>query len=114
MPVLRVDAETCTVDDLRPAAEWLARDGIVLLPTDTFYGLAVDPRSATALRQLFSLKGRVSRAALPLIAASLRQVEDCCGTLDFRSARLAERFWPGPLSLVLDAPRTLAPEVHAG
>jgi L-threonylcarbamoyladenylate synthase len=104
----------CRPGDLSVAAEWLRDGGIVAFPTDTFYGLAVDPASAVAVRRLFALKGREARAALPLVAASTRQVETLCGRLGSTDARLAARFWPGPLSLIFDAPAGIAPEAHAG
>ena len=52
--------------------------------------------------------------AVPLVAASTAQVEACCGRLGAAAGRLAARFWPGPLSLVLDAPVSVAPDVHGG
>ena len=109
-----VDPSACRAEDLAEAVEWLRGGGIVVLPTDTFYGLAVDPASAVAVRRLFDLKGRSARVALPFIAASTHQVESFCGRFEAQSARIAERFWPGPLSLILDAPPTIAVEVHAG
>jgi len=112
--MLRVDPERCTAADLAPAAEWLRSGGVVAMPTDTFYGLAVDVRSAAAVRQLFALKGRDARAALPLIAANLSQVVACGGQLGSREAALAAAFWPGPLSIVRDAPAWVVPEVHGG
>jgi L-threonylcarbamoyladenylate synthase len=104
----------CRPDDLTAAANWLRVGGIVAFPTDTYYGLAVDPASAAAVRGLFSLKGRDAQAALPLVAASTQQVETLCGRMGSTGARLAARFWPGPLSLIFDAPASVAPEVHAG
>lgn len=112
--LLRVDPEHCSLEDLAPAVDWLREDGIVALPTDTLYGLAVNIRSSAAVRQLFALKGRDARAALPLIAGNLAQVVACGGRLDAREAALAGAFWPGPLSLVRDAPAWIAPEVHGG
>lgn len=112
--LLRVDPEHCSLEDLAPAVDWLREDGIVALPTDTLYGLAVNIRSSAAVRQLFALKGRDARAALPLIAGNLAQVVACGGRLDAREAALAAAFWPGPLSLVRDAPAWIAPEVHGG
>jgi tRNA threonylcarbamoyl adenosine modification protein (Sua5/YciO/YrdC/YwlC family) len=97
--------------DLSSAIAWLRAGGVVACPTDTFYGLAVDPTSPAAVRALFDLKGRAARAAVPLMAASVSQVEQCCGRLGPTAARLAARFWPGPLAIVLDAPAHLAPEV---
>ena len=112
--VLRVDVEHCVAEDLAPAAAWLRAGGVVAMPTDTFYGFAVDIRNASAVRQLFALKGRDRRAALPLIAANLAQVVACGGPLESREAALASAFWPGPLSIVRDAPVWVVPEVHGG
>ena len=114
LPLVHVDSLNCRTEDLQAAVEWLGNGGIVAFPTDTLYGLAVDPTSPAAVRDLFELKGREARAALPLIASSTRQVEAFCGRLPPLAAKLASRFWPGPLSLLVDAPTRVAPAVHAG
>jgi L-threonylcarbamoyladenylate synthase len=114
MPSIALDPIACRVADLEPAVAWLRDDGVVAFPTDTFYGLAVNPASSNAVKHLFDLKGRTARAALPLIAASVQDVERCCGRLGPMAAQLAAEFWPGPLSLVFDAPPTIAVEVHGG
>jgi L-threonylcarbamoyladenylate synthase len=100
--------------DVLKAAEWIRHAGVVAFPTDTFYGLAVDPSSTAAVRTLFDLKGRDASVAVPLIAASLEQVDAFCGPLAGATRRLALTFWPGPLSLVCAAPAGIAPSVHAG
>ena len=99
---------------LAHAADWLRAGGIVAYPTETFYGLAVDPTSADAVAALFDLKGRDPAMAMPLIAASREAVERACGALAGANARLADAFWPGPLTLVLDAPPQVTAAVHAG
>jgi L-threonylcarbamoyladenylate synthase len=107
----------CWDGDLAPlavAADWLRRGGIVAYPTETFYGLAIDPASPVAAAALFALKGRGPSAALPLVAASHDQVVERCGVLSPETERLARAFWPGPLSLLVDAPAWIAVEVHAG
>jgi L-threonylcarbamoyladenylate synthase len=104
----------CRPDDLAPAVEWLKSGRIVAFPTDTVYGLAVDPTSASAVQQLFDLKGRDPIAAVPLVAASLAQVEASCGRLAAANARLAAAFWPGPLSLIVEAPAQVTAAVHGG
>lgn len=111
---VRVDPHTCTAGDLQAAAAWLAGGGIVAFPTDTLYGFAVNVRDASAVRRLFEVKGRSARAALPLIAASTAQVVAATGALTAREAALAATFWPGPLSVVRDAPAWLPAEVHGG
>lgn len=100
--------------DLRAAAAWLREGQVVAFPTDTFYGLTVDPMNPAAVTALFELKGRPAEAALPFVAGDIRQVADFCGALSGPSARLAQHFWPGPLSLVLPAPRSIDPAVLGG
>jgi L-threonylcarbamoyladenylate synthase len=84
------------------AVEVLQSGGIVAFPTDTFYGLAVDPRSDEAIAKLFALKGRDRAAAIPLIAADVEQAR-AAGRFGPRDLRLAAAFWPGPLSVVVPA-----------
>jgi L-threonylcarbamoyladenylate synthase len=96
--------------ELRSAADAIGAAGIVAYPTETFYGLAVDPRSETAVAKLMALKGRSPHHPLPLIAADERQVEAIASWTPL-ARRLAEGFWPGPLTLVLECRARLAPDV---
>jgi L-threonylcarbamoyladenylate synthase len=109
------------VDPVRPdpraiarAATTLRDGGVVAIPTDTLYGLAADPWNSAAIARVFAMKGRGSDQALPLVAADIAQVTEWIGEMESTAVRLAERFWPGPLTLVMRAPRTLATEVTAG
>jgi L-threonylcarbamoyladenylate synthase len=86
------------------AAELIARGEVVAYPTETFYGLAADPRNARAIERVFEAKGRRSDEPLPLIASDVAQVEQWFGALSPQAATLARRFWPGPLTLVLPLP----------
>ena len=109
-----MSARAVRPEHLSPAVEWLRRGLVVAFPTDTFYGLAVDPTVPSAVETLFDLKGRDARAAVPLVAASRSQVEGFCGPLGGAASRLADAFWPGPLSLIVEAPPSIAAAVHAG
>lgn len=84
------------------AADVLRSGGVVAYPTDTLYGLAVDPRRDDAVARLFAAKGREAQAAVPLVASGLAQVE-MAGEMGPRERRLAQAFWPGPLSIVIPA-----------
>jgi len=99
-------------DAIEEAATWILRGGLVAIPTDTLYGLAADPFSADAVARLFAVKGRGADRALPLIAADAAQAARHLGRLSDAGERLAERYWPGPLTLLMHAPRALAREVH--
>ena len=94
--------ETAPDRAIRQAAGALADGRIVAYPTDTLYGLGVDPTQAPAVQRLCRLKTRSAEAGIPLIADSLAQAESAAGALPPLGRRLAARFWPGPLTLVFD------------
>ncbi|MBM62018.1 MAG: threonylcarbamoyl-AMP synthase [Acidobacteria bacterium] len=99
--------------DIRIGVEVLDDGGIVAYPTDTLYGLAVDPTRDSAVKRLCQLKQRSLDSGLPLIAASLTQVETCLGALPSLGRHLCERFWPGPLTLVFTPENTISSGVCA-
>jgi L-threonylcarbamoyladenylate synthase len=99
---------------LERAARIVREGGVVALPTDTLYGLAADPFSPAAVARVFEAKRRRSARALPLIAADHEQIVRCLGALPPIAERLAGTFWPGPLTLLLDAPAALASGVTGG
>lgn len=109
---LRVSSASAGPDDLVPAVSALGNGGVVAFPTETFYGLAVDPRSALAVSRVFELKRRGPDRPLPLIAEGVDQVIDHVGTMTPLAARLASRAWPGPLTLIIPASPKLCDDVH--
>lgn len=109
---LRVAPASVAPDDLAPAVNALHHGGIVAFPTETFYGLAADPRSALAVRKIFELKRRGLDQPLPLIAASVDQIADHVGTMTPLAERLASHAWPGPLTLIIPASPKLCDAVH--
>jgi L-threonylcarbamoyladenylate synthase len=90
----------------------LRSGGVVAYPTDTLYGLAVDPRSTRAVERLFEIKERERGKAVPLIAASVEQASEAA-VFDERARRVAESFWPGALSIVLQARNVVRSEILA-
>jgi L-threonylcarbamoyladenylate synthase len=80
--------------------ETLAAHGVIALPTETFYGLAVDPHDEVAVGRVFAIKGRDAAKALLVVAASLAQVERLVVLDDRRRTALAA-VWPAPLTVVL-------------
>lgn len=76
---------------------------LVVLPTDTVYGVAADPRVPGAVQRLFDVKGRDSGKPVALLAAGVEEVARYGVTLSALARKLAERFWPGPLTLVVRA-----------
>lgn len=109
-----VDADRIDLLLLDEAVRAVRAGGVIALPTDTLYGLAADPSQADAVARLFAIKGRTAERALPLIAADAEQVAARLGVLPRLADRLARRFWPGPLTLLVRAPAWLAPFVSGG
>jgi L-threonylcarbamoyladenylate synthase len=109
-----VDPESPQRDAIHEAAHWILNGGIVAVPTDTLYGLAVDPFRADAVVRLFAAKGRAAGHAVPLIAADASQVIAELAPLPHQAARLADRFWPGPLTVLVTTPTALARGVDGG
>lgn len=81
------------------AAEALARGGLVILPTETVYGLAADASNPTAVAAIFEAKGRPRFNPLIAHVADAAQAETIA-ILDPRARALADAFWPGPLTIV--------------
>lgn len=103
-----------TVDPLAPdpaaisaAVDVLRGGGIVAYPTDTLYGLAVDPHSDAAVERVFAVKVRERSAAVALIAADVLQAQEA-GEFGASELVLARAFWPGPLTIVVPAARGLS------
>jgi L-threonylcarbamoyladenylate synthase len=83
----------------RAAAETLQRGGLVVVPTDTVYGLAVRPEDDDAVQAVYRAKGRPEGMHLPVLAASLDQVRALGVAVTAAAGVLAGRWWPGPLTL---------------
>lgn len=97
------------------AIEVLARGELVAFPTDTVYGLGADAFNDQAVRKLYLAKGRSHEKAIPVLVANLEQFVDVVDRTTFAAMRLVEKFWPGPLTIVLGQGSGLASSisVHA-
>lgn len=97
--------------DMERAADVVRAGGIVVLPTDTVYGIGASPQLPGAIDAVYRAKGRPEDKPLPVLAAS---VDDLAVVVEFdrRATDLARRFWPGPLTLVL--PRAAGFEADLG
>jgi L-threonylcarbamoyladenylate synthase len=90
-----------TPDGSARAAELLAAGEVVAFPTDTVYGVGVAAARPDRLAALFELKDRPLDRRIPMLVASLAQAADAGWEADHRAQALADRFWPGALTLVL-------------
>jgi L-threonylcarbamoyladenylate synthase len=114
LQVLHVDPALPRAERVERAARTIAEGEVVALPTETFYGLAVDPFQPRALHRLNELKGKAPDSPALLLLADVEQARQVAGPLPGPFASLAASFWPGPLTLVVPACDRLPPEVSGG
>jgi L-threonylcarbamoyladenylate synthase len=123
-PVRRVmtkkNAEIVKIDPARPEEAFSrCRDvifagGVIVYPTDTFYGLGADPGNAAAVRKLFAIKGRQVDRPILLLIKDAGQVRNWAAEISTKAEELMKRHWPGPLTLVFKAKAYVLPELTAG
>lgn len=104
-------ASTASIEE---AARLLGAGGVVAFPTETVYGLGAIATDPDAVRRIFAVKGRPADNPLIVHVADLDQVSDLTSAFDARARRLADRFWPGPLALVLPRAPAVPDVVTAG
>ncbi len=85
---------------LEEAVDALQRGDLVVIPTDTVYGIAASLRSPAAIERIFAVKGRPAEKALPVLGADRVQLFSVA-EFGFKAERLTQRWWPGPLTIVL-------------
>jgi L-threonylcarbamoyladenylate synthase len=99
---------------LSQAIDLLKQGEVVAIPTETVYGLAADARNENALREIYRIKQRPASNPLIVHIASSEQVLDWAADFPSLAQRLAQTFWPGPLTLVLPARSDVSIIVRAG
>jgi L-threonylcarbamoyladenylate synthase len=98
---------------LNQAVQLLRDGGVVAFPTDTVYGVGVDPFQPQAVRKLYRIKGRPEDKPIAILVGSIEDVARVAQTPSRTFSRLADRFWPGGLTLIVET-RELPPEITAG
>jgi L-threonylcarbamoyladenylate synthase len=109
MPGSNPSSSGCDRDAVAAAARVLARGGIVVYPTETFYALGADAGNAAALQRLVALKVRQKGKPIAVLVSDVDMVRDLATEIPPRAENLMRRFWPGPLTLVLRARTDVAP-----
>ena len=89
------------------AADFIKRGRVIGIPTDTFYGLSADPFNLAAIERVFQIKGRAETKALPILVSSIDQALALARDVPEAFLVLAHKFWPGALTLVVQATHRL-------
>ncbi|MBQ2842172.1 MAG: threonylcarbamoyl-AMP synthase [Clostridia bacterium] len=99
---------------IKTAAEILKNGGLVAIPTETVYGLAANALDGEAVRNIFTAKGRPQDNPLIVHVASLEEITPLVEKVDPRMYDLAEKYWPGPLTVIMKKSSLIPDEVSAG
>ncbi|MEY4276652.1 MAG: hypothetical protein RIS26_1115 [Actinomycetota bacterium] len=107
---MRFNAAVTTelLEGMRQAKQTIGRAGLVVLPTDTVYGIGADAFSAFAVNKLLETKGRGRQSPPPVLIPSLDTLRALTDNPPAIAFKLAEKFWPGALTLILRAQPSLS------
>lgn len=101
-------------NDIERAGELLKNGEVVGIPTETVYGLAANALDSAAVRKIFAAKGRPADNPLIVHIAELSQWAPLVREIPEKAMRLAEKFWPGPLTIILEKSDIIPPETSGG
>ena len=111
--VLKISPEAPDLAVIRYAANLIRRGELVAIPTDTFYGIAADPFNLAAVDQIYRVKGRPETRALPILVNSVAQAISLSLDVPYTFHKLAAKFWPGPLTLLVEASTQIPRKITA-
>jgi L-threonylcarbamoyladenylate synthase len=112
--VLKINPQSPEADRIAEAAAFLSDGKLVAFPTETVYGLGANALDAQAVERIFTAKGRPFQDPLIVHIVSLEMLEQVVRSLPPVALRLAEHFWPGPLTLILPRHASIPANVSAG
>ena len=111
--IIKINVEKPEPSLIRYAADQIRAGQVLGMPTDTFYGLAADPLNLRAVDRVYEIKTRSRHKPLSLLIDSVEQAEELARPLPDEFYKLARRFWPGPLTVIVQASSRLPLKVTA-
>ena len=90
----------CNKEGIENASEIISKGGVIVFPTDTVYGIGCDPYNKNSVDKIYKIKKRPKEKPFPILAYSMDAVNQII-EFDDDSKKIAEKFWPGPLTLIL-------------
>lgn len=109
-----LDPEKIDTKIVEEAASIIRTGGLVAFPTETVYGLGADAMQASASKKIYEAKGRPSDNPLIVHIAKISDLNRLSGEVPQKAKKLAERFWPGPLTMILKKNMSVPPETTGG
>jgi L-threonylcarbamoyladenylate synthase len=99
--ILKINSRNPEKEKIKIAAQILKEGGLVAFPTDTVYGLAADAGNTAAVKKIYKVKKRPRANPLPILIAGKNDLKKYASQISTEAKRLTDKFWPGPLTLVL-------------
>ena len=112
--IKKIDIENLAPSDLREAAEFIREGKLVAFPTETVYGLGGNAYDSTASARIYAAKGRPSDNPLIVHISEFEEIKPLVKALPDVAKALADRFWPGPLTMILDKSDAIPKETTGG
>lgn len=105
--LLEIDSKNFDAKALKPAAQTLKRGGVIAYPTETVYGLGANIFHQKAVQKIYLVKRRDPHKPISVMIASLEDVDEFCTDIHDYARGLMQKYWPGPLTLILKASENL-------
>ena len=91
---------SCNKQGIEKAAQIVNQGGIIIFPTDTVYGIGCNPYNSKAVKKIYKIKSRDITKSLPVLTYSIKTAEKIV-EFDQLTKKIVEKFWPGPLTVIL-------------
>jgi len=108
MPILKA-----TADNIRKASKTVKNGGVIVYPTDTVYGLGCNPFNVQAVKRIFETKGERKDKPLPILGSNIIHIQKIV-QLNEKAMKVTEKFWPGPLTIIVPKKPSLSDIVTCG
>jgi L-threonylcarbamoyladenylate synthase len=102
-----------TAGNIRKASKFVKNGGLIIYPTDTVYGLGCNPFNVQAVERIFETKGERKNKPLPILGSDIRCVQKIAH-LNEKAMKIAKKFWPGPLTIIVPKKKSLPDIVTCG
>jgi len=112
--IIRINPEKPETERIDEAVAILKNGGVIGFPTETFYGLGADARNEVSIGRIFDVKGRDFNNPILVVIGNREDLDSFAQDIPAEAQTLMDRFWPGPLTIVLRARTSVSPGLTAG
>ena len=112
--IIKISPSIIEIDKIDEIVEVLRRDGVIVYPTETFYGLGANGFSARAIQEVYRLKKREALKPLSVVISDISMLDQLVSEIPPLFRPLISKYWPGPLTIILKASPEVPMELQGG